>query len=251
MRVTAKDVKQLLERLLRCLRRLLTNEGRRALEDAIGQLGVAAESAPCPWRYEVFHERPLKFLNCLPETGCELDVDIFCRVGGPGLPGQDQLSEQSVVVRIWAAGPQLFSGAQQACGMCDNPWKQSPDKKHVIARFHLDRAERSAQAEPLYHMQVGGCQADEKDVCWLPVKLEVPRFPCFPADLVLACELILASFKPEEYAKLRSTPEWRHVVRQAEMFFVKSHLDVLQAQAGGARGGATLLELVCDMSQGS
>jgi hypothetical protein len=80
-------------------------------------------------------------------------------------------------------------------------------------RHHLDFAEAS-QPGPLWHLQTGGNPPGQSkfETSWL----KIPRWPIAPADIVLACEVVLMNFFESDWNELRGDGLWTNLVQRSE-----------------------------------
>lgn len=92
-----------------------------------------------------------------------------------------------------------------------------------MLRVHFDLANRG-QPGPRYHLQVGG-KPPVDGLSWFPAALSVPRFAHTPMDLVLATELIAATFYPLEYEKLRRESTWKGSRRTSQEHLLPDYFD--------------------------
>ena len=90
----------------------------------------------------------------------------------------------------------------------------SPNTGRVMLRIHFDLA-NAGQQGPQHHVQVGG-NPHEGEFSWFPESLSVPRLHHMPVDLVLATEMIAATFYKDDYKEIRREPTWKHALRTSQ-----------------------------------
>jgi hypothetical protein len=118
--------------------------------------------------------------------------------------------KRNIGVRLWALNRQMFfreewDAERIASGVAN---------ERVMMRFHFDMAD-SNQSAPLSHLQMGGV-ADDSEYCWFHPKIEKPRFPHMPMDLILVCELLGMTFYEPEYKKIRKSGLWKGELRKSQ-----------------------------------
>jgi len=82
----------------------------------------------------------------------------------------------------------------------------------LLTRQHVDLANRG-QHGPVWHFQLGGVPGRAAAG---GVRLDLPRWPAWPTDFLLAVEAVLFNFFWEKWTELRSGGTWPELVRQAE-----------------------------------
>jgi len=213
----AQDFRILLDKLKS--HDLLDNTGQRALMQAIAQLDAVPPPAKrgkhlveAPWELRIPSAESLLFVPSTEDD--RLQPDLFCFFSGPS-NDEWPWKEQSLVIRIWSNDSKLSSrkkwdSKEVSEALRDRKWTR------VLIRVHLDKAIQGDPA-PLHHMQVGGVPVEEdRELCWIPPQLRMPRFPYHPMDIILACEIVVANFFPREFSRLRDDYEWQAVVIRAQ-----------------------------------
>ena len=224
MRVTARELHQpirsLKERLV--AHDLLAPDGGQLLDEVVAGLMTCIPKkvrASNPWSYQTRAGTALTFREC-SYNGYRYQVDIQFSIRGHGSDSAAPLTWQAVVIRVWSLDANL-------CARDDWDSKRIVDvfrsggagKRRVMVRHHFDLANQG-QEGPRYHVQIGG-GADDDEYCWHPRQMALPRLLHLPVDLILACELVVANFFPDEYKTLRDEPEWEALVRRSEDYFVR------------------------------
>lgn len=101
----------------------------------------------------------------------------------------------------------------------------------TIFRSHMDMAEKNTnghyQHAPLFHLQFGGHHpgADRKE----ELRLKEPRLPYPPIDLLLACEIVVSNFFPDEWRALRSNPSWITAICQSQQLCLPAYIERLSS----------------------
>lgn len=151
------------------------------------------------WSYEVSPSNPIEFSPIFNHS-----------VNGEIRP---KLSAR-VSVRTTEVGGVCFDCMDVALDVLDASGK-------VLVRHHVDLANYKAnegafQHGPLFHLQFGGHTPKQTRSFEVPIK--EPRWPCFPMDLVLVCEIVVANFYPQAWEKLRNERHWREAVIASQQF---------------------------------
>jgi hypothetical protein len=170
-----------------------------------------------PWEVYIDSGKSLRFLPS--ELDKRLAPDIFCDIQGPS-DGQRPLSKQNLVVRIWSLNKDLSFRNKWDSDELDRLLTQGHSTR-VMLRLHFDRADESQEAL-LFHLQIGGRPTEpERELCWIPKEMDLPRLLYPPIDLVLASELVVANFFPMAFRDLTRTPEWVSLVNESESFLLR------------------------------
>lgn len=100
-----------------------------------------------------------------------------------------------------------------------------------LLHTHMDMAEKNDQGQyqhaPLFHLQVGGHHpgADRNK----ELQLKEPRLPFPPIDLLLACEMVVANFYPDEWKSLRSHQSWILAICQSQHLCLPAYIERLSS----------------------
>ena len=133
-------------------------------------------------------------------------------------------------MRVWCLDENLYFRDQWDAARLEN--EIDGHSGRVVLRVHFDLAEHG-QPGPRHHIQVGGKQ-HSGEFHWFPETLSVPRIVHMPFDLVLAAELVAATFYPEEYKRIRREPTWKHCTRTAQKHLLPVYLQkAIDAVADG------------------
>lgn len=113
-------------------------------------------------------------------------------------------------------------------------------------RHHLDFAETD-QPGPLWHLQAGGNPPGyaKFETTWL----KIPRWPIPPADLVLACEVVLMNFFENDWNELRENGLWTNLVQRSEDLLLtgyQRHLSTYLALGKAGQRNGTWLDMQCE-----
>lgn len=171
-------------------------------QNVFSELGTQLKSSSrtdSKWSYEVSPSNPIEFT---PIFNHSINADIRPRLSA------------RISVRATETGGVCFDRMDVALDVLDATGK-------VLVRHHVDLAnykpsEDTFQPGPLFHLQFGG--HTPKQMRGFEVPIDEPRWPCFPMDLVLVCEIVVANFYPEKWAKLRTERNWREAVIASQQF---------------------------------
>lgn len=156
-----------------------------------------------PWGYRIDPEDPLRFRETVVD-GARIQVDLVLKAFWGSEPAH-QPAELNVVLRVWSLDPHIYFREEWDAGeMAERVY---PDRGRVMLRLHFDLA-NAGQPGPHFHLQVGGNPWPE-ELHWFPKALRVPRVLHTPMDLVLASELVAATFYPTEFERIRREDSWR------------------------------------------
>ena len=163
----------------------------------------------------------------------------------PGQPLQFSAAEyRGHSVRVDVSVKTSF---QRANAGRDDVWEAAPVAASTVAlsvfvdnvdrpaeRHHLDLAEVD-QPGPLWHLQTGGNPPgyDKFESTWL----KIPRWPIPPADLVLACEVVLMNFFENEWKQLRENGQWTNIVQRSEDLLLRGYQRHLSTYLGRGAAG--------------
>lgn len=167
------------------------------------------------WGFSITRRDPLKFeQTTISEYPFRIDLtfELYWKNDGP--------VRRNIAIRLWALNSQMFFreewDAERIRGGSLN--------ERVMIRFHFDLA-GSDQSAPQSHLQIGGIP-DENEYCWLHPKIEKPRFPIMPMDLVLVCELIGATFYEERgFRKIHKSGRWRGEILKSQHTLLRNYFE--------------------------
>jgi hypothetical protein len=235
--------------LERQLRSILEDESRRNIMEAASnaqsyrsrlsghQLSRSQIGQP-PWRVYIDSENSMRFKPS--ELDSRLAPDIFCDIQGPTDPNWP-LSKQNLVIQIWSLDKSLSFRDEWDSGRVSTSLVESSAR--VMLRLHFDRSDPNLEA-PVFHLQIGGRSRNpQRELCWFPETMDLPRLLYPPIDLVLASEVVVANFFPRTFRRLLDTGEWTSLVNSSEAFLLenfyrKCHIECNQ----GSRSGRTLFD---------
>jgi hypothetical protein len=167
------------------------------------------------WGFSITRKDPLKFgqttISKYPFR-IDLTCELYWKNDGP--------VRRNIGVRLWALSRQMFFreewDSERIGGGSLN--------ERVMIRFHFDLA-GSGQSAPLSHLQIGGIP-EENEYCWFHPKIEKPRFPIMPMDLVLVCELIGVTFYEEQgFRKIHKSGRWRGEILNSQQTLLKNYFE--------------------------
>lgn len=163
---------------------ILMAEGQGYLYEEAGRL--SKKGNVIDWDMGVPKDRPLRFKAAHDKNGEKISV---------------YLSAEGIRVNQSDHSSSPFEALDAAIVVKDKSEK-------VIARWHIDRANVSDEAQPgpLFHLQFGGHLPGSTDPD--PV-LKVPRWCHPPLEIALLCEVVAANFFHNEWdEKLRRDAGW-------------------------------------------
>lgn len=168
------------------------------------------ERAIRPWGFSIHPDDPLRFQR-RTVGGLELRVDLFLRTYWNSEPAE-RPHQLDAAMRVWCMSQGTYFrpewDAQRLQSAID------PNAGRVMLRIHFDLA-NDGQEGPKYHVQIGG-NSRESEMSWFPEALSVPRLHHPPMDLVLAIELIAATFYKDDYKYIRREPTWTSALRTSQ-----------------------------------
>lgn len=107
-------------------------------------------------------------------------------------------------------------------------------------RWHIDLANEE-QSGPLFHLQHGGHSAGNSSR-HSENKLSMPRWMHPPIDIILASELVIANFFPNQWLRLRRDPAWVSLVRDAEVYCYKNYFYAIEKYYSDRPKPGTMLQ---------
>ena len=231
MEITAGQVQQSLETVGKRLNSILDDRAGVVIEQAKSMLRQSKcqynessrqrrrERELPPWGFSISPGDPLRF-KATEVRGLKLRVDLFLREYWVAEPAEKPC-ELNVVIRVWCLDPHVYFrkewDAQRLKGQTDS------GSGRVMLRIHFDLA-NTEQPGPQYHAQVGGNPRLE-ELSWFPETLDVPRLLHTPVDLVLASELVAATFYPDEYKDIRREDSWKGSRRVSQEHLLYGYLE--------------------------
>ena len=173
---------------------------------------------PIPWGFRIEPEAPLRF-NEIVVDRLKFRVDLFLRSYWDSVPAA-MPAVLNVAIRIWALDDNVcFREDWDAQRLASDVLSGNG---RVMLRMHFDLANRD-QDGPKYHLQFGGNQ-HEGELNWFPENLSVPRLLHSPVDLVLASEMIAATFYADDYKAIRRESSWLDSMRTSQVHLLSSYL---------------------------
>jgi len=168
------------------------------------------------WFYDVSPSNPIEFS---PIFNKSVNTEIRPRLSA------------SIAVRATETGGICFERLDVALDVFGSDGK-------VLIRHHVDLAnfkpdQQAFQPGPLFHLQFGGHTPKQSRDFEVPIK--EPRWPCFPMDLVLVCELVVANFYPDKWASLQRNPNWRDAVIASQRFCISPFLKNMNVMIGDTK----------------
>ena len=171
-----------------------------------------------PWGFSISPGYPLRFKETILD-GLSLRVDLFARAFWDSEPAERPV-ELAVAIRVWCMSPQVFfRGQWDAPDLKD---KIDTGNGRVMLRLHFDLA-NEGQPGPRHHLQIGGKQ-HAGELHWFPESIAVPRLLHMPVDLVLASEMVAATFYPDDYRSIRREQSWMRLLRISQEHLLRDYL---------------------------
>lgn len=179
------------------------------------------------WIFVIPRETPLRFKIGDDDPELKLRVDLSCSIQGIEEVTKKAfaIKKYNFEIRIWSEEKDViirdgFDSEEIGKKIMDSGCRR------VMSRFHFDIKSTDTQRhlEPFSHFHIGG-DSEDHEFCWLHNKIEIPRFPHPPMDLILLSELILASFFQIPSQGLRIDPFWRSMVQFSQKNFLKPYFD--------------------------
>jgi len=251
MALRAKHVEQSLETIQSRLRRILDDRAPVVVEKAKSMLRESKrqwdesqrqgrrERQLRPWGYSIHPSEPLRFKPAQVD-GLRLRVDLATKALWASEPAT-RPAHLGVVLRVWCLDPQVcFREEWDQPGLSDDI---NPEIGRVMLRVHFDLA-NPGQPGPTYHVQVGGKPLAE-ELHWFPQSLSVPRLLHVPVDLMLAAELVTATFYPREFEIIRREHSWKGSRRVSQEHLLDGYFsDALSS----VRSNKSVLETLWNVS---
>ncbi len=179
------------------------------------------------WIFVIPRKTPLRFKISEDDPELKLRVDLSCLIQGieEVTKSTFAIKKYNFEVRVWSEEKDViyrddFDSEEIGRRIMDSGCKR------VMSRFHFDIkcTDTRRHLEPFSHFHIGG-DSEDHEFCWLHNKIESPRFPHPPMDLILLSELILASFFHNESEDLRNDPFWKSMVHFSQEYFLKPYFN--------------------------
>ncbi len=201
------------------LSRALHDKGLCKTQNAFSTLATHLKSpsqADTRWCYEVSPSSPIEFSPIFNKT---VNAEIRPKLSA------------SVSVRATDTGGICFDKMDIALDVFGGDGR-------VLIRHHVDLAtfkpdKKEFQPGPLFHLQFGGHTPKQSRDFEVPIK--EPRWPCFPMDLILVCELVVANFYPEKWIGLQRERNWREAVIASQKFCISPFLNSMTEIIGDTK----------------
>lgn len=179
------------------------------------------------WIFVIPRKTPLRFKVGEDEPELKLRVDLSCTIQGIEELNKQTFSikKYNFEVRVWSEDENVifrdcFDSEEIRTKIMESGCRR------VMSRFHFDVkcTDTRRHLEPFSHFHIGG-DSEDHEFCWLHNKIDVPRFPHPPMDLILLSELILASFFQDRSKELRDDPFWKNMIQFSQNCFLKPYFD--------------------------
>ena len=128
------------------------------------------------------------------------------------------------------------------------------DFNELIRRFHFDydhKKSRPDQKAFISHLQYGGLSGNgflgsSFGTTNLEPKLSVPRLNFPPMNLALLLDIVFCEFQNETTKKITENPDWRNLIKNNEIFILKSYFNSISDHIGSIRHNKeTLVRDIC------
>ena len=128
------------------------------------------------WEFIIEKENPLELIM---SNHLNLHVCISCKIKG----NRTHQTTHNSVIEIWTSNEEMYFREE-----LDHPELkkklEETGSKRLMMRIHFDQRESGAKKlEPFHHMHIGGVHKG-RGFCWLHQKIDVPRIPNPPLDLI-------------------------------------------------------------------
>jgi len=236
------------ERMATNIRRLvhILKKNGLIVDESLWVMKEAASNVEsCPpdqWELCILPEKPLEFVQA--ESDDRLKPDIFCLIRVAS-QGDWPISHLSVVLRVWSTRQNISFRPDWDSEEVKQKFDRIGSYKRVMFRCHYDTCSHGQHA-PIFHLQFGGHPRHD-ELYWFPHTLELPRFPSPPVDLILACELVVATFFPSVHRKLCQDGNWTSMIQESELFFMNKFYEVCKNYLNHPPQHQTLLDHICSL----
>ena len=218
LRILAHQLRPVLEAESRYRIMDAANNAQSYRPNSTGHQRGRSQIGQAPWRVYIDSENSMRFKPS--ELDSRLAPDIFCDIEGPTSVDWPH-SKQKLVIRVWSLDKTLsFRDEWDSDKLSDSLADGSSAR--VMLRLHFDRSDPDQEA-PVFHLQIGGHPRNpQRELCWFPETVNIPRLLYPPMDLVLASEVVVANFFPSLFERLLETGEWTSLVNHSEAFLLES-----------------------------
>ena len=214
--VTAEQARNMLFTLAKTLKEVIEQDG--ALDNARKNLLEGTTQNAVPWRLCIDRSRPLRFKKSENSHGSLLIPEICCIMEGSN-DDKKPFEQLKLELKLKSDDDNLVFRDAWDSPRVLKELNQLRRRERVILRYHFEPGSATEDGEPTYHMSHGGA-SDAAELCWFPSTVRSPRIPFVPLDLVLACELVVASFFPKKFVQIQSLPEWCSLVYRSELLLL-------------------------------
>jgi hypothetical protein len=180
------------------------------------------------WELSIDPSEPIEFVEAEKDRRVKPDISCSIKVNNHNAW---PITDLNVLVRVWSIRANVCFRDMWDSQHVKRKLGALNSCKRVMFRCHFDRC-NVGQAAPIFHLQFGG-DPEENEYYWFPHNLELPRFPSQPMDLVLGCELIVATFFPTVYRNLCQDGTWISLIQESEKFFVGKFYKTCHDQISG------------------
>lgn len=173
------------------------------------------------WTFEIPEDKRLSFEIKKDNHEPAEFIEISCKIKGMKNSG---IIEQNITFTYFSKNNDLVYRPEWDSESVKN--RYDPKKGRVMLKFHFDKkCENTRTPEPKYHFHVGG-RSEKKECYWHPDKIELPRLPYPPLDIIIVCDIILMNYFPDYYEKLKAeNPDWFRLVKKSQKLFQKEYMN--------------------------
>ena len=241
MSIRPADVEKSLEAISKRLHPILESEAQNVLYKAKSMLlssrdafndSVRQQSRGLdivPWGFSIEPNDPLRFKKTKVKD-VSLRVDLFLLSYWASDPA-DTPSELTLAIRVWCLDENIYFREDWDSERLSSQIDANTGR--VMLRLHFDLA-NDKQPGPKYHLQIGGNPRDD-EFHWFPESIDVPRILHHPMDLVLATELIAASFYPDRYRKFKREGQWVNSMKTSQGHLLAAYYERAKEAVGGEK----------------
>lgn len=193
------------------------------------------------WELVISPDDPIIFTRA--ESDDRIQPDIFCEITA-STNEEYPLSHLRLVLRAWSIQDTLSYRRNWDSENVMEKMRANYSINRVMSRCHYDTCSEGQYA-PFYHFQFHGTP-QENEVYWFPTNIDFPHFPSPPIDLILACEIVVATYFPDTYQDLLQDGNWVNLIKESEVFILSNYYKKCIAYLDNNPKNKTLLDYFCD-----
>lgn len=216
---------------------LITEQSKRIMEEAAANVSSSPETN---WELVIQPENSIKFVKS--ESDDRVKPDIFCEIVASDSKDYP-LSHLRLVLRVWSIQQNVSYRPEWDSNQILEKLEASYSYDRVISRCHYDTCTKTQYA-PYYHFQFHGTPGDD-ELYWFPYTIELPHFPSPPIDLILAIEIVVATFFPKTHQRLLQDGTWVNIIKESELFLLNKYFERCTSYLETNPRYVTLLDRLC------